>query len=175
MTLLNDEFVINAIPELVMQEVRSTGLDVSGQPVVRLVAQSDEPLRCCLRNARAGEPCLLFGYEPPLPAASPYREIGAVYAHTEPCEGWAGGYAYPPEWLGRPQALRAYDNRGWIHPSTTVHDGTDLSGAIADLLADPEVVEVHVRNLAYGCFMFSAATAPDRLSTPPGVTLRSGT
>jgi Protein of unknown function (DUF1203) len=115
-----------------------------------------EPLRCCLRNARSGEECLLFGYEPPLPEGSPYREIGAIYAHAEPCEGWTGGSSYPPDWMGRPQALRAYDDRGWIHPSTTVHDGSDLSGAITDLLADPEVVEVHVRNLAYGCYMFSA-------------------
>ncbi len=124
----------------------------------------------------AGELCLLFGYEPPLPAPSPYREIGAVYTHAESCEGWSGKSHYPPEWLGRHQALRAYDERGWIHPSTTVHDGDDLPGAISDLLANPEVVEVHVRNIAYGCFMFSARS---RLrvwvSTVPGLTLRSGT
>ncbi len=51
--------------------------------------------------------------------------------------------------------LRAYDDRGWIHPATTVHDGSDPESAIAEVLAAPGVVEVHSRNIAYGCYMFA--------------------
>jgi len=51
--------------------------------------------------------------------------------------------------------LRAYDARGWIHPATRVHDGSDPEGAIAAVLGEPGVMELHSRNVAYGCFMFA--------------------
>ena len=105
----------------------------------------------------AGEPLLLFGYRPPT-ADGPYREIGPVFAHAEPCRGYDGN-GYPRDWLGRPQVLRAYDSRGWIHPATRVHDGSDPEAAIAAVLAEPGVVEVHSRNVAYGCFMFAVTAA----------------
>lgn len=115
-------------------------------------ASGGEPLRCCLRDAKAGEEIVLFNFEPPLPPESPYREKGAVFTHTAPCDGPVPGY--PPDWVGRPQVLRAYDARGWIHPSTHMHDGSDPAAAIASVLVHPEVVEVHSRNVAYGCYMF---------------------
>ena len=52
--------------------------------------------------------------------------------------------------------LRAYDHRGWIHPATTLHDGTHPVAALGEVPAAPGVVEVHSRNVAYGCFMFAA-------------------
>jgi hypothetical protein len=104
------------------------------------------------RSARLGS------YEPALPT-SPYREVGAVYAHAAACPGPAGRDTYPSDWYGRPQVLRAYDERGWIHPSTRVHDGTEPEAAIAEMLTDPEVVLIHSRNVAYGCYMF-AVTRP---------------
>jgi hypothetical protein len=131
-------------------------LDVSGNPVERAVAGGGEPLRCCLRDATAGEDLMLFGYEPPLPAG-PYREIGPVFAHAAPCPGPPAGAEYPPDWYGRPQVLRAYDRRGWIHPATRVHDGTDPEAVIAAILENPEVVQIHSRNIAYGCYMFTVA------------------
>jgi hypothetical protein len=145
-------FTVHALPADVLEQVRATGLDASGNPVAHLVAEGGEPLRCCLRDARHGEACLLFGYEPPLPP-SPYREIGAVFAHAEACPGPRDPGRYPADWYGRPQVLRAYDARGWIHPSTTTHDGHDPEAAIAAVLANPSVVQVHSRNIGYGCYM----------------------
>ncbi|GAA4725987.1 hypothetical protein Prum_093250 [Phytohabitans rumicis] len=145
---------IHALPAEVLDRVRAGGVDVSGHPVERTVAAGGEPLRCCLRDAEAGERLLLFGYEPPLPP-SPYREVGPVFAHAEPCAGPAATDAYPAGWYGRRQVLRAYDKRGWIHESTRVHDGSDPEAAIAAILAEPDVVQVHSRNVAYGCFMFA--------------------
>ncbi len=154
---------IRPIPAAHLDAVRATGRDVSGRPVQTLTDAAGEPLRCCLRNARAGEQVILFGYEPPIPGdGSPYREIGPVIAHADDCaapDGWAD---YPPDWRGRPQVLRAYDERGWIHPATTTHDGSDPVAALAAVLAEPGVVEVHSRNVAYGCFMFVAAAARAR-------------
>lgn len=150
---------IDAIPGELLESVRDSGLDVSGNPVERAVAGGGEPLRCCLRDAAAGEELILFGYEPPLPP-SPYRETGAVFAHARACDGPPPGLSYPKDWYGRPQVFRAYDARGWIHPATTVVDGADPEAAIREILADPEVALVHSRNVAYGCFMF--AIVPNR-------------
>src|SRR4051812_33394910 len=118
-------FTINPITEAELQTVRGSGLDVSGSPVVRLTAKGGEPLRCCLRNAEPGEDCILFGYQPQIPGeASPYAEIGAVFAHADEC-ATPKAETYPSDWLSKAQVLRAYDSRGWIHPATTTHDGTD--------------------------------------------------
>jgi hypothetical protein len=142
----------HAIPAEVLDGVRGAGVDASGNPIERIVAEGGEPLRCCLRDAAAGEELILFGYAPPLPA-SPYREIGAVIAHAEPCGGPTATDLYPPAWRERPQVLRAYDGRGWIRDGR-VHDGRDPESVIAELFADPEVVLIHSRNVAWGCYMF---------------------
>jgi hypothetical protein len=145
-------FEVHAIEPGALARVRTSGVDVSGNPIAPVRAEGGEPLRCCLRNATPGEALILFGYEPPI-GASPYREIGPVFAHAEPCPGQSAT-TYPAAWRGKPQVLRAYDRRGWIHDAV-VHDGSDPEAAIAKLLADPEVVQLHSRNVAYGCFMFT--------------------
>lgn len=152
-TTTKTAFRIHVVPPEVLAQVRSTQRDVSGNPVAHVIAAGGEPVRCCVRDARPGEELILFGYEPPLPA-SPYREIGAIYAHPEPCEGVEDVHSYPAEWRGRPQVLRGYDSRGWI-AYAEVHDGQDPEAAIAAALADPEVVQVHSRNISYGCYNFT--------------------
>ena len=149
--MAHTDFIVRALPPDLLALVRSTGVDVSGNPVAPLRAEGGEPLRCCLRNARPGEALILFGYEPPI-GNSPYREIGAVFAHAATCEGPESS-AYPAGWRGRKQVLRSYDRRGWIRDAT-VHDGSDPEAEIARLFQDPEAVQIHSRNVAYGCFMF---------------------
>lgn len=180
MTTTSVAFQIHPIPATVFDEVRVRGVDaVSGTPVEHLVANGGEPLRCCLRNARPGEETILFGYEPPLPT-SPYREIGAVFAHAESCIGPNSTTDYPQDWRGRPQVLRAYDIRGWIHVASRMHDGQDPESVIATMLANSAVTQIHSRNIAYGCYMFTitrptgatssvgAALSQDRLHSRPG-------
>jgi Protein of unknown function (DUF1203) len=53
--------------------------------------------------------------------------------------------------------LRAYDERGWVR-AALVDDGSRPEAAIAGLLADPRVVQIHSRNVAYGCFMFTVTS-----------------
>jgi Protein of unknown function (DUF1203) len=119
-------------------------------------AEGGEPVRCCLRDARPGEALVLVNYRPHLPEGSPYQEIGAVFVHPEGCDGPKSVTEYPADWYGRSQVLRAYDDRGWIHPASRTHDGTDPVAALEEVLATPGVVEVHSRNIVYGCFMFAA-------------------
>ena len=152
-TTTTTTYVVHALPPDLLDEVRATGPDASGSAVEHVAATGGEPLRCCLRDARPGEALVLFGYRPPT-ADGPYREVGPVFAHAERCAGYAG-HGYPRDWLARPQVLRAYDRRGWIHPATRVHDGSGPEAALAQVLHEPGVVEVHSRNVAHGCFMFA--------------------
>ena len=149
---------IVALPGPVLDKVRSERRDVSGHPGEFSEAEGGELLRCCLRNAEAGDSIMLFGYEPVLPP-SPYREIGPLFAHAQPCATARDTSRYPDDWRGRPQVLRAYDSRGRIHPASRVHDGSDPEGVIAEILANPEVVQIHSRNVAYGCYMFTIKRA----------------
>jgi uncharacterized protein DUF1203 len=142
-------FEVHAIPEPVLAAARA------GHATEYHVAAGGEPLRCCLRDTTAGEEIILFNYRPPLPD-SPYRETGAVFAHARPCPGPERAAAYPADWLARPQVLRAYDERGRIHPATRTHDGTDPVGQLSEVLATPGVAWAHSRNIAYGCYMFTA-------------------
>jgi Protein of unknown function (DUF1203) len=150
-------FHIHALPATLLDEVRATARDVSGNPIERMTAEGSEPLRCCLRNATPGEAIILFGYEPPI-GASPYREIGAVFACAERCAGPTPGAGYPPGWRGKRQVLRSYDRRGWIREAE-LHDGNEPEEVIARLFADPEAVQLHSRNVAFGCFMFVVTRA----------------
>ena len=145
-------FRIAALPAALLAEVRA------GATAERHRAAGGEQLRCCLRDARECEPLLLFAYQPPLPD-SPYREIGAVFAHADPCAGPADEHRYPADWYGRPQVLRAYDSDGRIHPASRLHDGSDPAGAIDAVLAEPGVVRLHSRNVVYGCYLFTALPA----------------
>jgi hypothetical protein len=150
--------LVHALAPDDLARMRGTDPDL---PVVGVEAAGGEPLRCCLRDADPGEACLLAGYRPPLPA-SPYVEQGAVFVHAESCPGFAPdptGGGYPQAWESRPQVLRAYDDRGWIHPATRVHDGSASAEVLAEVLAEPGVVLVHSRNIAYGCYMFAATAA----------------
>lgn len=142
-------FRIVALPAPLLAEVRAD------PAVERHVAGGGEPLRCCLRDARACELLVLFNYAPPLPD-SPYRETGAVFAHADACAGPARDDAYPADWRGRAQVLRAYDRHGRIHPASRLQDGSAPEAAIEAVLAEPGVVRVHSRNVVYGCFMFAA-------------------
>ena len=148
MTTTTTGYRIAALPAPLLAEVRA------GTTAERHLAGGGEPLRCCLRDARECEAILLFNYEPPLPD-SPYRELGAVFAHVDPCGGPPDGLRYPADWYRRPQVLRAYDSNGRIHPASRQHDGSDPEAAIAAVLAEPGVVLVHSRNVVYGCYMLA--------------------
>lgn len=148
-------FTYHAIPAEVVDGIRAGARDASGNSPARWTAEGGEPVRCCLSDAQPGEELLLFGYVPDIPATSPYREVGAVFVHAQPCASPAPTDRYPADWYGRAQVLRAYDERGWIHPATRTHDGSDPEAAIADVLAEPGVVQVHSRNIAYGCYMMA--------------------
>ena len=136
-------------------------------PGERIALVSYAPLR---RWARA------TGADP-----GPYNEVGPVFIHPASCPGPAGD-GLPAALLGGPRVFRAYSARGHIlggrpfgldaaGPDGTGFDGTGMGGTgiggsggpagaaaalLADIYADPEVAVVHVRAMAFGCFLFEA-------------------
>lgn len=152
-------YQIQAIPQHILSAARTAAHDPRRDDAETLMAHGGEPLRCCLRNAMAGEALTLFSYEPPLPPG-PYREVGPVFAHAIGCAGRSPDESYPADWLERPQVLRAYDSAGRIHQATTTHDGPNAEAVIESVLQNHDVTLVHSRNVAYGCYMFAIAPLP---------------
>jgi hypothetical protein len=152
-------FRIDAIPADRLNHLRSTRTDDAGEPLRPFVTdEAGAPLRCCLRDADAGERLVLIAYRPDGTAGA-YREIGPVFVHAEPCEGYDPTIGYPEGFRPRPQIFRAYDKKGRITDAVLV-EGADAEPALEKLLADLGIATIHSRNVLYGCYMF-AINRPD--------------
>ncbi len=159
-------FRITALPAADLERIRSAGEDDFGNRVELITATSGGmPLRCCLRDATAGEQVMLIAYRPSaLPG--PYAEVGPVFVHAQACPGYVDRDRYPEGYRGRSQLLRAYDERG-RQVENVVVDGSAAERAITDLLGRPGVAFLHSRNLLAGCYMF--AVHPAATGTASGV------
>jgi hypothetical protein len=147
-------YQIHAIPPAELAGIRAAGRDVAGNEFrPRVDHTGDSPLRCCLRPSRPGEEIALIAYRP-AGTGGAYAEIGPVFVHAEPCEGYPVDGGWPPEFRDRQQVLRAYDARGRIADAILV-EGAEAEEGIAKLLADPAHVVLHSRNVLYGCYMFA--------------------
>jgi hypothetical protein len=109
------------------------------------------PLRCCLRDSRAGEEVVLVSAMPPGPRGA-YAESGPVFVHAGDCAG-PGHAGYPDDWRSRRQVFRAYGHDGTIVGGEVVEPGSGQEEAAARLLADPAVAFLHTRNVVHGCYM----------------------
>jgi hypothetical protein len=154
-TARRDAFRVDAIPAGDLDRIRANGVDDFGNPLEpRLVRESGgTPLRCCLREADAGERVVLIAYRPAA-VGGPYAEVGPVFVHAERCDGYAETGRYPQGFRHRQQLLRAYDARG-RQVENVIADGVRAEFAITDLLRRPDVAFVHSRNVLAGCYMFA--------------------
>ncbi|MDP9239660.1 MAG: DUF1203 domain-containing protein [Actinomycetota bacterium] len=152
---------INALPADELRRIRAQSSDDHGNPyTVRVDETGGAPLRCCLRDSRPGERIALIAYAP-LGRPGPYDEVGPVFVHAEECSGYADPHRYPEEFRARPQVFRTYRADGSISGGRLVQPDDDLERAAAELLADPDVVVVHSRNIVYGCYMFAMTRPSD--------------
>ncbi|MFB4424494.1 DUF1203 domain-containing protein [Streptomyces sp. QL37] len=149
----------------VLKELRTA--DDAGRPRVPYTAtEGGEPLRCCLRGARAGERIALVSYAPLRRWAAEtrahpgaYDEQGPVFIHAEECDGPAADRTgYPFSRAGALRTVRRYDADGRIVGGRLLEIPADeergFDEALAEAFADPEVVLAHVRAVEYGCFHF---------------------
>jgi len=111
------------------------------------------PLRCCLRDSRAGERIALVAVTPEGPQGA-YRETGPVFLHADGCSG-PTDTGYPEEFRRRTQVFRAYDHAGVIVGGEVVRPGSGQEEAAARLLADTDVAFLQTRNVVFGCYMLT--------------------
>jgi hypothetical protein len=151
--------VFEPIPAAELAWIRAAGTDEAGNALAPLPdAPVGSPLRCCLREVRAGERILLIAYTPPGTCGA-YAERGPVFIHAGPCDGYPAPEAYPPELSHRQQVVRAYDHEGRIATGVLVEDGDHAMEVIRELLGRPGIALVHLRNVGFGCYNFAVRRA----------------
>jgi hypothetical protein len=155
MTVKTQSLTVHPIEPVRLDAVRRAGDDGFGNPFTPYDAAGEgEPLRCCLRFARAGESIALISFAP-FTEPSPWREVGPVYVHAERCEGCAERWL--PEELGRgPRVLRTYRSDGSMnYDHNTLVGEEDLEPVLDRLLGEPDVATVHVRTVLPQCFLYA--------------------
>ena len=154
-TQTQQTLTVHAIDPARLDAVRDAGVDDFGNPFSPYDATGQgEPLRCCLRFARPGEPIALISWAP-FTEVSPWREVGPVYVHADRCQGYDGP-ALPPELDRGPRVLRTYRADGSMdYGHNTLTEDEDLTPAIEGLLAEPGVATVHVRTVLPQCFLYA--------------------
>jgi hypothetical protein len=146
---------VHAIDPARLDAVRKAGVDDFGNPFTAYGASGQgEPLRCCLRFARAGEPIALISWAP-FTEVSPWREVGPVYVHAVRCAGPAAPGV--PHGLSRgPLLLRTYRaDRSMDYAHHTLIGAEAVEPMLEDLLAHPDVATVHVRTVLPQCFLYA--------------------
>ena len=153
------DLLVQAVDPARLADVCANGVDGHGNRLRPFPATGDgEPLRCCLRNAEPGEQITLISYAP-FDHPSVWTEVGPVYIHAAPCNGYAATGRLPEQLATGPRVLRTYradDTMGYDH-NTVVTDEIDLAPIIECLLREPDVATVHVRTLAPQCFLYAVA------------------
>jgi hypothetical protein len=154
------ELDVKAIDAGRLELIRQAGKDEHGNEIVAHAAGGWEPLRCCLRVARAGEQIALISYSP-FTVRSPWAEVGPVFIHAQLCQGYPASGELPPELRTGPRILRTYhaDESLDYDDITFVPAGADLEPVLRDLLGRPQVAAVHVRAAAAQCFTFEVRAA----------------
>ena len=117
------------------------------------------PLRCCLRDSKAGDELAIVAWNP-FPWSGPYAAVGPVVIHASGCEDRHLGDRVPDQFRGRAQILRPYSHDLRIAYDLILHLGPDddLDAAIAELLANPAVSFLQARNVMSGCYSFTATS-----------------
>ena len=146
-------FHVEALSPERLEAIRRTGIDDGGNCVSPpRTAEGGEPLRCCLRIAKPGEPMLLIAYRP-FSRSSPYAETGPVFIHAGSCGGYPWPDRYPDEFRGRQQVFRCYDAAGNIIGGHFAEPAENAEAVIQALFADRNVEYIHTRNIIFGCYM----------------------
>ncbi len=156
MTATITDLTVLAVDPDRLAAMRTAGVDEQGNLFTGYPAKGWEPLRCCLRIARPEEQIALIGYRR-FETVSPWAEVRPVYVHAEPCEGYHPDAGLPPELRTGPRILRGYTGDGSLAYDYITHvpAGDDIEAPLRDLLAAPEVVEVHVRPVMTQCFLYA--------------------
>lgn len=142
------------IPGSVAAAVRTTRKSpFAGHPTHVEVASGHGPCRLCLRTFRVGlDRRILFTYDP-FDGVEPFPLPGPVVIHESTCEPYPADGGFPNDLRSRRLTLNAYgagrNLRAQVHA-----DAGCAESATEELLAQPGVDYLHVRDTEAGCYDF---------------------
>jgi hypothetical protein len=152
------DVVIEGIEPASLAAVLASGVDHGGNAITPVVdAEGGWQLRCCLADSRVGDRIAVVAWSP-FAWDGPFREVGPIVVHAEGCPATWQQPAVPEQFDARPLVLRPYsdDHRIAYDLVRRVDPGEGVADAVAALLREPGVAEVHARNPLAGCFAFAA-------------------
>jgi Protein of unknown function (DUF1203) len=155
-------FRIVPILEPVAAAVRRDRRDAFGNAdlaPVEVDASPGFPCRVCLEDARVGERVLLFSYSP-IAEAAPYRTVGPIFVHENPCRPFDPSSGIPKVLRSRTVALRAYDAHYTALLDIDLVEGKDLEERAERMLSDARVDHVDVHFARAGCYACTLARIP---------------
>lgn len=143
-----------AVTSELAEQVRQTRLSPGyGHPVSAKVATGHGPCRHCLRPFVVGEEVrLLFTFNA-FDGIASIPQPGPVFVHEEPCKRYDERAGYPGELLRFGGVLDGYDDRQLIRRREVAEAGLQ-QGLLEEMMSDPEVRYVMVRDSKAGCFDF---------------------
>jgi Protein of unknown function (DUF1203) len=141
-----------AIASELADSVRTTKLSPGyGHPATAKVATGHGPCRHCLRPFAIGSDVRLLFTLNPFDEVAPIPQPGPVFVHEEACERYAEESGYPPELLQFSVVLDGYDAEQMVRRREVAVDGSQET-VIGEMLRDPSVRYVMVRDAKAGCF-----------------------
>jgi len=147
------QFQIHALPAQEFAAFFGVSDDaLAERGIMRVVADKSPgfPCRVSLRDASVGEPLLLLNYEHQK-AATPYRASHAIFVREHAVQAELAEGEIPLLFRHRLMSIRAFSDAG-LMVDADVAEGTDLEKPIAEMLANPEVVYLHLHYAKPGCY-----------------------
>jgi hypothetical protein len=146
------EFRMIAIASELASKVRETKMSPGyGHPVTAKVATGHGPCRHCLRPFAVGQDVRMLFTLNPFHGVAPIPQPGPVFIHEAECERYVESAGYPKELLPFAAVLDGYDEEQMVRRRRTVTDGSQES-AIEEMMSDPLIRYVMVRDAGAGCF-----------------------
>jgi hypothetical protein len=125
--------------------------ELAGRNARRAVADGPGfPCRITLEEAEPGEELILVNHVSH-DAPTPFRASHAIYVRRAEVAG-AFEDETPPIFATRRLGLRGFDAEGMLRGALLAEPG-EADAKIRELLARPEVAEIHAHNAALGCFL----------------------
>lgn len=146
-------FVVSALPVAPFQPLfELPDAELARRGVVRRTVEGPGlPCRVTLEDAAPGETVLLLNYEHQ-PADTPFRSRHAIFVREQARDTAFQPGEIPPAFASRKfLSLRAFDATGMM-VDADLAPTAELDGAIARLLADPNVAYLHTHYAGAGCY-----------------------
>ena len=143
-----------ALAQDVADAVRATRLSpFSSHPTHAEIARGHGPCRLCLRAFTVGEDRrILFTFDP-FAGLEPLPLPGPVFIHETACARHAEDAGLPEDIRPRPLTLQGYGAGRRLVVEEYLQD-ENVDAAIDRLLGRPDVLYLHVRDTAAGCYDF---------------------